>query len=95
MSGSLTLPAENAVQPPLIRPLQAPSTNDYAELKQILKKQGLLERQPAYYTVRVALLLALLTLGVVFLFVVNNFWLQLLNAVYLAFVFTQIGLLGH
>lgn len=95
MSGSLALPAENAVQPSLIRPLQAPATNDYAELKQILKKQGLLERQPAYYTVRVALLLALLTFGVVFLFVVNNFWLQLLNAVYLAFVFTQIGLLGH
>ena len=95
MSGSLVFPADDAVQPSLIRPLQAPATNDYAELKQILKKQGLLERQPAYYTVRIALLLALLTIGVVFLFVVNNFWLQLLNAVYLAFVFTQVGLLGH
>ena len=95
MSGSLVLPTEDAVQPSSIRPLQTPSTNYYAELKQILKKQGLLERQPVYYTKRIALLFVLLMIGVVFLFAVNNFWLQLLNAVYLAFVFTQIGLLGH
>ena len=74
---------------------QAPSTNYYAELKQILKKKGFLERQPVYYTWRVALLTVLLVAGMAFLFVVNNFWLQILNAVYLAFVFTQIGLLGH
>ncbi len=95
MSGSLALTVDGVVQPSSTVPLQATSTNGYAELKQILKKQGLLERQPAYYTWRVALLIVLLTIGVVFLFVVHNFGLHLLNAVYLAFVFTQIGLLGH
>ncbi len=78
-----------------IRSSQTATANEYAELKQILKKKGFLEKQPTYYTWRIALLLGLLVLGVAFLFVVNNFWLQLLNAVYLAFVFTQIGLLGH
>jgi len=36
-----------------------------------------------------------LAVGLIILFKVNNFWLQLLNAVYLGFVSTQIGLLGH
>jgi fatty acid desaturase len=71
------------------------SNNEYAALKQIVKKRGLLEKQPVYYTIRIFLLLGLLVAGIVFLLTVHNVWLQLLNAVYLAFVFTQIGLLGH
>ncbi|GAC1389922.1 MAG: acyl-CoA desaturase [Ktedonobacteraceae bacterium] len=94
-SVALAFPVNDVPQPSLIRSTQTTPTNDYAELKQILKKKGLLERQPTYYTWRVALLLGLLVVGLVFLFTVNIFWLQLLNAVYLAFVFTQIGLLGH
>ncbi len=74
---------------------QASTTNYYAELKQVLKKKGFLEKQPVYYTWRVALLSVLLLAGVVALLTVNNFWLQLINVLYLAFVFTQIGLLGH
>jgi len=93
-STALALPIEDIVQP-LLRSSQAATTNDYAELKLILKKKGFLERQPVYYTKRVALLLGLFVVGIIFLFVVNNFWLQLVNALYLAFVFTQIGLLSH
>jgi fatty acid desaturase len=37
----------------------------------------------------------MLLLGILFLLVVHPFWLQLLNAVYLAIVTTQLGLLGH
>ena len=38
---------------------------------------------------------SLLVVGVGALLVVHIFWLQLLDAVYLAFVFTQMGLLAH
>ncbi|MDQ2716623.1 MAG: acyl-CoA desaturase [Chloroflexota bacterium] len=69
--------------------------NEYAELKRLVKKDGLLEKQPAYYTTRIIIVAGLVALGIVILLTVNNFWLQLLNAVYLAFVFGQIGLLGH
>lgn len=92
---SLALPDNDLAQPALNRPPQEASKGTYAELKQLLKKQGLLDKQPRYYTCRIALLFVLLALGVIFLLFVHVFWLQLLNAVYLAFVFAQIGLLGH
>lgn len=74
--------------------LKAPG-REYAELKHLLKSRGLLDKQPAYYTRRIALLFGLLLGGIVALLLVKAFWLQLLNAAYLAFVFTQIGLLSH
>src|SRR6266516_447029 len=69
--------------------------NEYARLKQRMKQQGLLDQQPAYYTYKILFTLTLMGVSLIILFTVNNFWLQLLNAVYLAFVSTQIGLLGH
>lgn len=71
------------------------SNREYAELKQMMKKSGLLEKQPVYYTTRIIMLLGLFTLSVVLLLVVHSFWFQLLNAVFMAFVFTQVGLLSH
>ncbi len=60
-----------------------------------MKNKGLLDKQPVYYTCRIALVTAMLVAGVSFLLYVHVFWLQLLNAVYLSIVFAQIGLLGH
>jgi len=71
------------------------SANEYAQLKQIIRQQGLLEKQPAYYAYKVLLTVGLLAVGIVFFLVVNIFWLQLLDAVFLAFVSGQIGFLGH
>lgn len=68
---------------------------DYAELKRIIKERGLLDKQPVYYTFRFILTLSLFALSLVVLFTVDNPWLQLLNAVYLGFMTTQIGFLGH
>ncbi len=68
---------------------------EYIELKQLVKQQGLLEKQPVYYTFKILLLLGLFLLGVAFLVLVRPLWLQLLNAVYMAVVTTQFGLLGH
>ena len=80
------------VQSPL--PKARPSS-DYAELKHLIKEAGLLEKQPVYYAKKMLLLLVMLILSVLFLLFVQSFWLQLLNAVFLAIVTTQLGLLGH
>src|SRR5438309_9115439 len=80
------------------RPLSNPPpvfANEYAELKRLIKQKGLLDQQPAYYTYKILFTMGLLVVSAVFLLVVNNFWLQLLNAAYMAFVFGQIAFLGH
>ena len=69
--------------------------NEYAELKQLIKQRGLLDLQPVYYTYKILFTVSLLVGSVIFLLVVNNFWLQLLNAVFMAFAFAQMGFLGH
>ena len=69
--------------------------NEYVELKQLIKQKGLLDQQPAYYTYKILFTVSLLAGSVVFLLVVNNFWLQLLNAVFMAFAFAQMGFMGH
>jgi fatty acid desaturase len=70
-------------------------TNEYAELKQLIRKNGLLDKQPTYYTFKILFTLSLLALSLVFLVVISNPWLQLLNAAFLAFVFNQLGFIGH
>ncbi|GAC1357954.1 MAG: acyl-CoA desaturase [Ktedonobacteraceae bacterium] len=70
-------------------------SSGYAELKQRVKEAGLLEKQPIYYAGKIGLLLVLLTISIVVLLFVKPFWVQVLNAVYLSFVTTQLGLLGH
>jgi fatty acid desaturase len=70
-------------------------TREYAELKNLIKQNGLLEKQPLYYTWKMVLLSGLLALSIAFLILVHPLWLQLLNATFLAFVTTQLGLLGH
>lgn len=80
---------------PLTSSSQETTQGTYAELKHVLKQRGLLEKQPTYYIYRIALLCAMFGLGVLFLLLVHVWWLQLLNATYLAFVWTQIGLLSH
>ena len=94
-SSSLVLPS-SAIES--LSPVAASSAGEpgtYAALKHILKQQGLLDKQPRYYISRIALLFALLASSVLFLLTVHIWWLQLINAIFLAFVWTQIGLLSH
>jgi fatty acid desaturase len=71
------------------------AAREYAELKHLMKQNGLLEKQPLYYLFKMVLLLGLLALGIILLLTIHSLWLQLLNASYLAFVSAQFGLLGH
>jgi fatty acid desaturase len=70
-------------------------TNRYARLKRLIKKNGLLDRQPAYYAAKTAFTLGLLAVDLALLVVLGDSWFQLANAVYLAVVFVQISFLAH
>jgi fatty acid desaturase len=69
----------------------------YLELKRLLTCAGVFERQPAYYTFKFVTTGLLLGLGVYVLLRGAELpaWAHLLNAAFLAFVFGQVGLLGH
>lgn len=69
--------------------------HEYAELRQLLAQQGLFDRQPMYYTGKALQNLSFLILAVGLLVTTNLFWVQMLNAAFLAFVFTQIAFMGH
>lgn len=71
------------------------AAREYAELKSLIKQNGLLEKQPVYYTCKMVLLLGLFALSFVLLILVHPLWFQILIATFLAFVTTQLGLLGH
>jgi fatty acid desaturase len=78
------------------RPTYQPEKErDYADLKRRIVAAGLLDKQVAYYVRNALLRLSLLAASVALLFLIDNVWLQLANAVFLAFAFTQIGFLGH
>jgi fatty acid desaturase len=72
-----------------------PHVEAYAELKGLLARQGLFDRQPCYYTWKTLQTLSGLGLAVGLLLTTPLFWLQMLNAAFLACVFTQVAFLGH
>ena len=76
-------------------PAAQPPTNDYLELKRLIKQQGLLAKQPVYYAAQLLLLLGLSALGVTLVVILDDPWLRILTAAFWAFVFTQIAFIGH
>lgn len=64
-------------------------------MKRRIIAAGLLDKQLGYYALNTAVRLALFAASVTLLFLVDALWLQLLNAVFLAIAFTQLGYLGH
>ncbi len=70
-------------------------SNDFADLKQIVSEAGLLKKQPGYYIMKTLLTFSLVALGIIPWIVTDNTWIWILDAVFMAFVFVQLGLLGH
>ena len=68
---------------------------EYAELKHRITERGLLEKQYAYYAFKIVSTAAFLVLALTMLVMIDSVWLQALGAAFLAFVFVQLGLLGH
>jgi len=71
------------------------SSGSYAELKRIIKGHGLLERRPARAVARLLTVDLLLVASVGILLGVHVFWVQCLNALFMAFVSAQLGFNGH
>ena len=75
--------------------LARPRGSDYAGLLRQVQSAGLLDRRPGYYLTRIAVTAGLLVAGWVAFVVVGDSWWQLAVAGFLAFVFTQVGFIGH
>jgi fatty acid desaturase len=69
--------------------------SDYALLLRHVRGAGLLERRPAYYTVKLGTTAAMLVAGIAAFVLLGDTWWQLVVAAYLAVVFAQIGFVGH
>lgn len=82
---------------PTVPPARAPGRprDPYADLKQRVKAAGLLAKAPGYLAYKMGLNAVLLAIGVAVLFATDAWWLQVLNALYLGFVFGQFGFIAH
>ena len=84
--------------PELTQPIPGPNAPDnrsYAALKKLIVEKGLLDKQPGFLMYKVLLSAVMGIISIVILFLTDNIWIQLLNAVYLAFVFGQFGFIAH
>jgi fatty acid desaturase len=78
---------------PFTTPKGAPK--EYAELKKIVKAEGLMERAVPRYMLWVALVLLAWVASMAVYALVDNFWLLLLNTFFMLMVHAQLGFLGH
>jgi fatty acid desaturase len=77
-----------------VRP-RANAGSDFAELNRRVNAQGLLQRRPAYYALRLTLVAALYAGGWAAFFVIGSSWWNLLVAGVLAIAFAQLALVAH
>ena len=76
-------------------PISPADNSDYMELKGIIDQKGLLNKTPFYYAHKLIVSLTLLGLSLALVAIIDNFWLHLINAVFLAFAFVQLAFIGH
>ncbi len=69
--------------------------SQYSRLLHEVKSAGLLERRRRYYLWKIAVTAGLMLAGWTAFALIGNSWWQLFTAAFLAFVFTQMGFLGH
>lgn len=67
----------------------------FADLQRQVIAAGLMERRPLFFFVRMTVTFLLLLVGIAMLFMSTSLWLHLIIAAYFAFLYGQIGLLGH
>ncbi|HXB49817.1 MAG TPA: acyl-CoA desaturase [Streptosporangiaceae bacterium] len=69
--------------------------SDYARLSRAVRQAGLMDRRTGNYAWRIAITVFLLAAGWAAFVLVGNSWWQIVVAVFLAVMFTQVGFLGH
>jgi fatty acid desaturase len=75
--------------------LARPRGSDYSDLLRQVQRAGLLGRRPGYYLTKIAVTVGLMAAGWAAFVAVGDSWWQLAVAAFLAFVFTQVGFIGH
>lgn len=71
------------------------ATGEFAELRRLVVERNLLRKQPVYHWLKIGVNFAMLASAIAVLVLIPIFWIQLLNAAFLAFVFTQIAFIAH
>jgi fatty acid desaturase len=69
--------------------------SDYSELSRRVKAAGLLRRRPGYYTLKITGTIVVYLAGWVAFVLIGASWWQLLTAVFLGVLVTQLAFLGH
>lgn len=69
--------------------------DEFRDLLALVRRSGLLAKQPAYYGRKILLNLVLLISAFLLIKWFQNPWVELLNAAFLAFVFAQLGFIVH
>ena len=81
---------------PYLQPsVPLPANGDYAELRRIVRAEGLLEEQDLYYWSKFAICLLLNAIAITIAIVASHPVIILADAVFFAFTSTQIALLSH
>lgn len=80
---------------PTVEPPEPPPGGLYTLLLREIKSVGLLERRTGHYVSRIAVMAVLLVAGWTAFVLIGDSWWQLAVAVFLAFVLTQAGFIGH
>ena len=88
-------PTNSSLRAAPVARAQGPEPNEYAQLRDLIKNAGLLEKSPGHYAIKLAINLSLLALSVGILTLVDSLWVQMLNAAFLAFIMVQLCFLGH
>ena len=68
---------------------------EYAELKRLIVQAGLLKKAYGYYWFKISLTLGVLALSLGLILFTDRLWLHLINAAFLAAVFTQVSFFVH
>jgi fatty acid desaturase len=75
--------------------MRAAAGDEFRDLLTIVRRSGLLARQPAYYGRKMLLNFVLLASAFLLIYKFHNPWIELCNAAFLAFVFAQLGFIVH
>ena len=90
-----TLPPAQSVGPETTVSNSSGQNEDLLELRRRVRKAGLLDKQPRYYSMKVVMGVALLAIGLAVIVLFDSLWIQLLNAVFMGFAFSQVAFIGH
>jgi fatty acid desaturase len=69
--------------------------SDHARLTRLIRQEGLLDRRPGYYALKIITNVTLFAAGWIGFVLLGNTWYQLLIAAFMAVLFTHIAFLGH